>query len=47
MRTDKAQFVELEELKEHLQVTLGDGHGLKAIGRGTNVNIIEGKVYQV
>ena len=46
MCTDKAQFVELEELKEPLQVTLGDGHALKAIGRGTvllNVNITEGK----
>ena len=46
MCTDKAQFVELEEIKDPLHVTLGDGHALKATGRDTvllNVNITEGK----
>ena len=46
MCTDKAQFVKLEELKEPLQVTLGDGHVLKATGCGTvllYVNIKEGE----
>ena len=46
MCTDKAQFLKLRELKEPLQVTLGDGHALQAIGRGTvllYINIKEGK----
>ena len=46
MCTDKAQFVKLEELKEPLEVTLGDGYALKATGRGTifwNNNFTQGK----
>ena len=46
MCTDKAQFVKLEELKEPLEVTLGDGYALKATGRGTiflNINFTQGK----
>ena len=38
---DRNSFVELRNLKRSLDVTLGDGHMLKAIGRGTVILIIK------